>query len=267
MGIGKCMKTKKIFEVHRKVDNNVGDFYCNPSRYFDLGEIQSGELMHNDWDVKDSILVIGGGGLIHKKFSLHIEKLINKEPRHVVLWGIGHNFGKKHISKSTIDPYYPKWLEKCDLIGIRDYIQKNKYLPCVSCMHTAFDKEYEIKNDVVYFTHKFKSKHIFEHGQVTMANNEMDFNKVIEFIASGRTVVTDSYHGAYWAQLLGRDVRVHGWSVKFNHFKYPPTMLDNINQDITKTKISSVPNNFLHECRNYNKEFYNQYCNLVFNSK
>ena len=34
-----------ILEVHRKVDNNVGDYYSNPSRYFDLDNLKSQELM------------------------------------------------------------------------------------------------------------------------------------------------------------------------------------------------------------------------------
>jgi hypothetical protein len=67
-----------IYEVHRKVDNNVGDLYCNPSRYFDLGTVSSEELLHNKTNLTNHTLVVGGGGLIHKKFSQHIQDLIDK---------------------------------------------------------------------------------------------------------------------------------------------------------------------------------------------
>lgn len=39
-----------IYEVHRKVKNNIGDFYCNPSRYFDMHCVSS-ELMYNDYPI------------------------------------------------------------------------------------------------------------------------------------------------------------------------------------------------------------------------
>ena len=68
-----------VIEVHRKVKNNVGDLYCNPSRYFDLGEVSSEEILNNKSNLTDKTLVIGGGGLIHKKFSNHIKTLIDKK--------------------------------------------------------------------------------------------------------------------------------------------------------------------------------------------
>lgn len=251
-----------IYEVHRKVDNNVGDLYCNPSRYFDLGTVSSEELLHNKTNLTNHTLVVGGGGLIHKKFSQHIQDLIDKKPKHTVLWGIGHNFGKRFVEKSKGDVYYPDWIKQCDLIGIRDYIEGhyNTYLPCVSCMHSAFDKQYDIKHKAVYFLHAFKTKFDKQHNIPTLKNNIIDFNKVIEFLGSAETVVTDSYHGAYWAQLLGKNIHTVSWSVKFNHMKYPPNFLENINTEIPDIKNSV--DGFLDECRTLNQEFYRKYQNL-----
>ena len=251
-----------IIEVHRKVNNNVGDLYCNPSRYFDLGEVSSEELLYNNSDIKNNTLVIGGGGLIHKKFSNHIKNLLDKNPKNSVLWGIGHNFGPKFESKSLTDPYYPNWTKSCTLVGIRDYIigHYDTYLPCVSCMHPAFNKKYTEEHEVVYFTHAFKSKYAgsnFPH----MKNNEMNFDKVISFLASGRTVVTDSYHGAYWAQLLGKNVHTVSWSVKFNYMKHRPNFLTNIN-DTNLPKISNSIDGFLDECKSLNQKFYRKYQSL-----
>ena len=251
-----------IYEVHRKVNNNIGDYYCNPSRYFQFNNCTSGELMHNNFPVNNQIVVVGGGGLIHKKFQIHIQNLINKTPKHTVLWGIGHNFGKKHVSKTKGNVYYPDWIRQCSLIGIRDWVKgyEKFYLPCVSCMHPAFDQKYEVKHDVVYFTHAFKSKYS-DTSAPHLKNNEMNFEKVIEFLASGNTVVTDSYHGAYWAQLLGKNLIVSSWSVKFNHMKYPPEFINSIN-DVIST-VSNKAEGFLEECRHLNKSFYHKFLNLL----
>jgi len=248
-------------EVHRKVKNNVGDLYCNPSQYFDLGKVSSEELVNNKTDLTNKSLVIGGGGLIHKKFSLHIQDLINKKPTNTVIWGIGHNFGKKFEEKTKSNVYYPSWLQQCSLVGIRDYIEGhyNSYLPCVSCMHNAFNKTYNSEHDFVYFTHAYKSSYTnnkFPH----MKNNVMDFNKVIDFLGRGNTVITDSYHGAYWAQLLGKNVQVLSWSVKFNHMKYSPYFIEDINS--TPKHIQNSITGFLEESRELNQQFYQKFKNL-----
>ena len=251
-----------IYEVHRKVKNNIGDFYCNPSRYFDMNCL-SGELMYNDYPIAGEHLVVGGGGLIHKKFSNHIQTLMSKEPATTTLWGIGHNFGKKHIAKTKGDVYYPSWINNATLVGIRDWIEgfHQYYLPCVSCMHSAFDKEYKSKREVVYFTHAFKSKFANPDTLPYIKNNVMDFDKVIEFLGSANTVVTDSYHGAYWAQLLGKNVQVASWSVKFDHMKHQPHFIDSINDKFTKKK--NAIDGFLQECRHLNNEFYQKFQTLL----
>lgn len=249
-----------IYEVHRKAKNNVGDYYCNPSRYFDFSKVKSGELMSNEFPITDQTLIVGGGGLIHKKFNQHIKMLIDKKPKNTVIWGIGHNFGKKAISKGI--EYYPEYLKQCQLVGIRDWIEGHyeTYLPCVSCMHSAFNKDYIVDRDIVYFTHAAKTKYNGKDDKYHMNNGTTDFNKVISFLGSANTVITDSYHGAYWAQLLGKNVQVVNWSVKFNHMKYPPIMLDSINSKIIPYN-NSIPN-FLEECQDLNKRFYQKFKNL-----
>ena len=254
-----------IIEVHRKVDNNIGDAYCNPSRYFDLGTVSSEELLHNKTNLTNHTLVVGGGGLIHKKFSQHIHDLINKTPKHTVLWGIGHNFGKRFVEKANGDVYYPNWINQCDLVGIRDYIEGHydSYLPCVSCMHPAFNKSYEEVNDIVFYTHAFKSKYQYTDGNLWMKNSEKNFDKVISFLGSAKTIITDSYHGAYWGQLLGKDVRVISWSVKFDHMKHAPSFAEHISSWKDTSTPSSVPTDYLDECKDLNTKFYNKFLNLL----
>ena len=252
-----------IFEVHRKTKNNIGDYWCNPSRYFEFPNIQSGEILYNNFPITEQSLIVGGGGLIHKKFSQHIQMLLDKNPKVSALWGIGHNFSKKFERKSN-DAYYPQWTNRSTLVGIRDWIDghHDTYLTCVSCMHPAFDKKYTVKRDVVFYTHAFKSKYQYTEGDIWMKNSEKDFDKVIEFLGSSRTVVTDSYHGAYWAQLLGKDVRVLSWSVKFDYMKHTPSFLPHISEWGNSTPSFST-DEFLEESRDLNNKFYQKFLNLL----
>lgn len=251
------------YEFHRKLTRNVGDRWCNPSRYFQFENLYNCELTQKKLPINNNIIIIGGGGLVHKKFIRSIEDHLNQHPRLSVIWGIGHNFNEKHFSKTKLNNYYPEWLLKCSLVGIRDWIDglHARYLPCASCMHDAFSECYEVKNEVVYFTHSKKSKYIYESSDIHMTNSNLDINEVIKFLGSANIIVTDSYHGAYWGQLLGKDVKVVSWSTKFKSMKYPPTFIDNI-RGWKHTKKSYVPENFLIECRNLNKEFYQQYMEL-----
>lgn len=252
-----------IYEVHRKVKNNVGDYYSNPSRYFSFEDLDSQELMHNDSILKGKNLITGGGGLIHKKFSNHIQSLIEKQPKNVVLWGIGHNFGKKHVAKCGDQVFFPNWLDKCNLVGIRDFVKgkEDLYLPCASCMHSAFDDKYSVKKETGYFLHAYKTKLYNTTNKSVFYNNSLDFEKAIEFIGSHETIITDSYHGAYWAMLLNKQVQIVSWSVKFNYFKHPPLFLDDINQEPLNKK-HSVQKGYLEECRTLNKNFYHKVLDL-----
>jgi hypothetical protein len=253
----------KILEFHRTINRNVGDRWCNPSRYFKFKNLQTDELARRTADVKDNIIIIGGGGLIHKKFSRFINEYLDKGPRLSVLWGVGHNFNEKHLNKTNSKIFYPEWLSKISLVGIRDWIDGHheSYLPCVSCMHPAFDKKYTIKHDIVYFTHTKKSNFKPERTDIHMMNNNVNIDEVIEFLGSAKTIVTDSYHGAYWGQLLRKDVKVVSWSTKFRHLKYQPTFIKNINE-WKNTKESIVSWDFLEESRTLNQKFYKKYLEL-----
>lgn len=241
-----------IYELHRKTKSNIGDYWCNPSRYFDL--YAESHNIKNILPIEGNTFIIGGGGLIHHQFSPLIEKIVYGNPKHVILWGIGTNYYLKRKDKQ-----YPSWLDKCSLIGLRDKDSEH-YLPCVSCMHPAFNKTYKIKHDIVFYTHRAKSN--FSRTEMpNMHNAERDFDKVIDFLGSGQTVVTDSYHGAYWAMLLGRNVQVYAWSTKFLTLKNTPIMLEDINYP--SDKVCELDNNYLIECRNLNNEFYQKVLPLL----
>jgi len=254
-----------IYEFHKKDNRNVGDLFCNPSRYFDLGNVTSQHHKKINSAVNGATAVIGGGGLLHPKFVPIFPKLLSFNPAHSVIWGVGHNTPSKLPEKINDFEYYPDFLDQFDLVGVRDYIpgKEHLYLPCVSCMHPAFDKQYKAKHDTVYFVHANRTarRHIMKKRRLT--NTETDFDRVIQFLGSGNTVVTNSYHGAYWAMLLGRKVAVQAWSVKFDYFKHAPCKILALNDEDNIQRAWAVPDDYLVECRNLNKYFYERFLKLT----
>lgn len=57
-----------------------------------------------------------------------------------------------------------------------------------------------------------------------MSNDTKDIARVIRFLGSARVVITNSYHAAYWSQLMGKAVVVFPFSSKFYYFKHKVTL-------------------------------------------
>ena len=248
-----------IYEVHRKTRGNIGDFFSNPSRYF-LIQPRTHKLS-DDINIRNEIIIIGGGGLVHANFTPRINQLLLQGPKYIVAWGIGSNY--------TLDKNrgYPKWLHDAHLVGIRDYgveLPPNaEYVPCASCIHVDFGKQYEIEHKKVYYlpaSQTTEEEFTKLSNKPVLTNKAKEFYRVVKFIASGETVVTNSYHGAYWAMLLGKNVQVNSWSTKFLTFKHQPVMLDSVLQETNDTMESYK--NYMEDCREINKKFYGKFKNL-----
>ena len=248
-----------IYEFHRQHRGNAGDFFCNPSRYFkDFSATTRPIQLQNKpryqvTDAEGKIVIVGGGGLIHPSFTDNITQIVKQQPAKLIVWGIGSNYD---VNK---DRGYPEWIDEADMLGLRDYkAGVGEYLPCATCMHRAFDNSYSVRYDKVYYLHGNKEKPNVDAPVLT--NKSKDIFRIINFLASGETVVTNSYHGAYWAMLLGRNVQVVPWSTKFTTFKYPPAMLESIHEVSNDT--ITLPTGYLEECRDLNKNFYERFKNL-----
>lgn len=258
-----------VINVHRIDENNVGDFYCAPHLYFDSLKNKKldifdfkakDESIRNDWIQKISAnsLIIGGGGLLNRSsFEMQMklfEALANKGKK-MVIWGIGHNekdkkrFGK--INTYNID------LSKFGLIGTRDYTMNNSWLPCVSCKHEIFDKNFEISNEVGIIFHKktIKDQKLLKTlSAYPSTSNTKNLEDMVGFIGQTDTLVTDSYHAMYWAMLLGKKVIAIPNSSKFFDFKYQPVFssFSNFTNDLSKAKRYD---GVLEECRSINDQF------------
>jgi hypothetical protein len=245
--------------LHRPDTTNPGDYYSNPSLYFDLGNVSIHDIKdpRSVNKIKDNTnLIIGGGGLVrHRKFDQRIIEAVEQKSRFnsLILWGAGHNYRPKEETENWHNPYY---LDLFDAVGIRDYYyeRRDNWVPCASCMHPIFDENFKITNDTVYYVHQMNKK-IRENSltDVTYKYNNIDFESAIEFLGSSRKIVTDSYHGAYWGMLLGKDVTVVSWSTKFDYFKHPVHKLYKYNSH--KIKPSNTYR-VLDEYRQANINFY-----------
>lgn len=121
-------------------------------------------------------------------------------------------------------------------------------MPCASCMSPLFDKEYKIEHDVVEYRN---TRHIDDmptpHWPIS--SNRSTFEEAIAFIGSGKTVLTNSYHGAYWATLLGREAVIIDQPnrAKFYGYKHQPA--------VGMRDTRRVFPNALEECREANIRF------------
>lgn len=133
-----------------------------------------------------------------------------------------------------------KAAELCDLYFPRDELPGFDVVPCASCMHPAFDVEREPRHKVIRYSAARRID--LNDGQTPhMTNENGTIEEALAFLASGEKVVTSSYHGAYWAGLLGRQVEVVSWGSKFHY----------------------LPNMNLNECREANRRAYEKVRKLL----
>ncbi len=258
-----------VINLHRYSPNNVGDFYCAPHQYFeelkgkvlDISDFRSISIKkRKQWieKVSANALIIGGGGLLnlrHFQKQMKLFETLKEMGKKTVLWGLGHNetdraqFG--NISHYNIDP------AKFGLVGTRDYSMKTEWVPCVSCLHPIFDQAYETTHEtgIIFSRKTLKNKKILkklDHYPTT--SNTTNLNKMISFIGSAETIVTDSYHAMYWAILMEKKVVVVPTTSKFYDFKYP-AVITNYDDFETDMKRAQAYSGVLEECREINHRF------------
>ena len=246
---------------------NTGDLESTPIRYFD-SLCQFKEIDWWDMDVngykflKSKDTVLFGGGLLNeldlKKFFFR--NTICKK----IAWGIGLLQSQK----------YEYLFSAFDLIGLRDFnrpeIDNKKvfYVPCVSCMSQLFDNKHEQKYRLCFYAHKLKTPsdiiEKFKEKNIPILDNEAPFEEVIPFLAQSEYVITNSYHGTYWATLLGKKVLCVPFNDKFYGFKYAPIYTTFDTYETDKDKAIYYPR-ALNEAREINLAFYEKVKKIIQN--
>lgn len=248
-----------ILHFHKPDPTNLGDLLSNPFLYFNFENVSTYDIIeYNKTDPTDKHLVFGGGGLIgHRKMSPMIQH-VSHHPgaKSVTFWGAGHNFkaDEQHL-------LYPDYLKRADLIGIRDYINQEDWVPCASCMNSELDRSHVVTQDFVIYTHKKISMNLKNPQYPVMSNGAENFKSIINFLGSAETVITNSYHGAYWSLLLGKRVKLFNWNIKFDYFREPLEFVDNIEAVAVEpfTKNDSI----LELYRDRNRQFAQRFSELI----
>ena len=96
-----------------------------------------------------------------------------------------------------------------------------------------------------------------------MDNSGNDINIKLKFLSNYEYIITNTYHGVYWSQLLNKKNICVPFKSSVLNFKHKPHFaLQNISdKDFEETK--NYPN-YLEECRNINKKFYQDVLNNFF---
>jgi len=202
---------------------------------------------------------------VFNEFQTEFQKIYSKAMSSVhqnagpkVLWGAGHN--KQNWSEEN-EIIWPKWLNDFDLVGVRDYLQGYEWVPCASCLHPAFDEKYKVTNKVIWFEHKkqlIKTADMGPEPVPRFVNTGENLEQTIALLGSAEIVVTNSYHGVYWATLLGKKVICPDpWSSKFFYFKHRPVYCKAKDWKEQIDVAVTYPN-ALEECRQANINFWNK---------
>jgi hypothetical protein len=217
---------RTVTNCHVIDPQNMGDLLSSPLRYFEFPGFNCRTLDVRTVQAEDVMtdhVILGGGGLLFERFLPQLSSIqAHKQNAKRILWGVGQQTYalKKMGDYRQFD--YPPYVVDSDLVGVRDYDVPLPCVPCVSCMHPAFDKPRTPQNEFVVFSHKKFRIHF--PGLSTLTNKTTDFEKVLDFLGSGETILTSSFHGAYWGILLGRKVLAFPFSSKFHSLKHSPAL-------------------------------------------
>jgi hypothetical protein len=244
--------------LFRKDETNAGDWYCLPSRFFPFEGSGDADILGFDAQHLAPHVVVGGGGLLAKTFHPEMHRLAACRPRlaSLVAWGLGES---EHVDRKGgfVLPYAgpaPTYLQAFDLVGVRDFGTSQRWVPCASCLLPQFDRELALEHEVVIYEHKRIPVPI-DAPFPRRSNAGNDIDAVLAFLASGRIVITNSYHGAYWATLLGRRVLALANMSKMYRFKHAPVIAraEHWRRAIDFTREYPQA---LAECRQANREFH-----------
>lgn len=246
-----------IVTFNRPNTKNIGDIIAPWFNFFpeetDTHPIRSKKLPEpGKYDV-----AVFGGGLYPRTPILEAwvrkNKQMGDEGTVTVGWGVGSNCGRFNDSAFT-------------LFSQRE--NHDNWAPCPSCMMSKLDKYRKAKpaHEVVFYQNddlKLLKDMTSKPLGPTLGNNHPDIDEVLAFLASGDIVVTSSYHGMFWATMLGRKVGTVPIRPKLRNAKWPPVYIADPGN---WRRVHKEGRNYpaaLDEARNKTREFYKKFCILV----
>ena len=194
-----------LFAHHRPPVQNIGDELCSPRHYFQFGGVRS------------DLCVIGGG--VFADWGLRLAARIGSPLESTVLWGVGLS----RVGETIDKPAVPNYL----LAGVRDKDSVSaevSFVPCVSCLLPMLDLPVRGVSTLVFLnratavtqpTELVRSRNYAASKHWYFLDNSCALSDFAACLHDSRRVITNSFHGAYWSLLAGREVVVLGYSSKF----------------------------------------------------
>lgn len=254
-------RLSRLHFLHHHDRTNQGDVLSGPYHYFDFGPYEK-----MSWDAE--ILkrgpqkfatddhVIMGGGIYFFRDKPRFEDLA-KRAKHLIGWGLGLD------ERLELKDFVAKF----SLMGTRDrqtpYIDGDRvvYVPCASCMHTSFDRtdflSGETRSVAVHINGGFNAAQLRSRmGEQPATTTVSPFTEIIQNLMSAETVVTNSYHGAYWGSLMGKKVvclktEVAKWDGLHGGIQFADA--ENVEEAIRRAE--RIPASYREECRSLNEAF------------
>jgi hypothetical protein len=257
-----------MLHIFRADPSNVGDWHSPPFKYFELHSNTFVDITDPELTPRRTggIVILGGGGVGTQWFAEHLARLksVYSESR-LIAWGVGVD--EIVTPESVLDPggeyeLIGDWFNGFDEVGIRSHggnlaeKQGYQWVPCASCMSHLFTEYRGRKPDKligVYSHRHVPIKTSPEYQQ--MDNSGNDFEEKIEFLSRHEFIVTNTYHGVFWATLLGRKVICIPFKSGLFSFKHKPSYSAGEISDEILGNAKSYPDS-LEECRNRNVEFH-----------
>lgn len=201
------MVEQPLFIHHRPALRNIGDELCSPRHYFSF----SGP--------RERVAIVGGG--VFSDLGAKALQRARIPATAAILWGVGRSLKRKGESLHRISALpNPAWGLR-DIDGVAD---QRHFLPCVSCLHPMLDQPILGEGTLLFvnaearvtppaMTVALRKLAAEQHWQ--FLQNDCSDEEMAQALQSCRRVITNSFHGAYWALLSGHDTRVMGYSSKF----------------------------------------------------
>jgi len=206
-----------IFKHHRAT-SNIGDAVCSPFDYYSEFS-QQGTAVDLSRPTPPCTAVVYGGGKIMGGLAKTLG-VNDFAARYRIAWGVST------VQKFPVSLRYWRAFRAMDLVGTRDWGDRRfTFAPCVTCISPVFDAPVEARHETVLYLHHWRSKGLNlprPAGIPVLENNNSDFSATVRHLASGEVVVTNSYHGTYWALLLGKKVLCLPFSNKFENYRIAP---------------------------------------------
>jgi Polysaccharide pyruvyl transferase len=216
------MPVSAITNFFHSTADNIGDRMCGPGQYIWPKTCTNIPLLSKP-DHPITVAIVGGGQIFAQLSAVSCSIRDQNVEAKIIAWGVGLP------PKGRRDRLVRQVATQFSAFGTRNYDWREHldFVPCASCLAPALDDAGSARHEIVAYLHRRKDAPQNIPDEIPVMTNAMRSpREVMEFIASGETVVTSSYHGVYWAQLLGRRVICVPYNDKFQTFQHPPTLVD-----------------------------------------